>query len=118
MVGYYHFAEDARKIGLLSPSAREAHALEQGGKMHRQYPAEFQHSFSVAWQRVPYNLGGWAFWDETMRADLYSVLNEPDGPFHLAGEHLTYLGGWMAGAFESAKAVVKTIREAVAAKAA
>ncbi len=118
MIGYYHFADDAKKIGRLSPAEREAHALLQGGKIHPQFQAEFQHSFSVAWQRIPYNLGGWATWDETMRASLYPILNEPDGPFHLAGEHLTYLGGWMAGAFESAKAVVKTIRETVAAKAA
>lgn len=117
MVGYYHFAEDAKQVGLLTPAAREAHALSQGGKIHPQYPAEFQNSFSVAWQRIPYNLGGWANWSESMRADLYPLLNEPDGPFHLAGEHLTYLGGWMAGAFESAKAVVKTIAErAVAAQ--
>jgi monoamine oxidase len=47
-----------------------------------------------------------------MRADLYPILTRPDGPFYLAGEHLTYLGGWMAGAFESAKAVVKTLHEA------
>ena len=42
------------------------------------------------------------------------VLNEPDGPFYFAGEHLTYLGGWMAGAFESAKAVVTSLIERTA----
>lgn len=118
LIGYYHFADDARKAGLLSPADRQAFALEQGGKLHPQYPAEFQSSFSVAWQRIPYNLGGWAVWSEEMRASLYPILNQPDGPFHLAGEHLTYLGAWMAGAFESAKAVVKTITETVAGKAA
>ena len=118
VVGYYHFADDAKSVGLLSPAQREAHALEQGGRIHPQYAGEFQKSFSVAWQRIPYNLGGWATWNEEMRASLYPVLNEPDGPFHLAGEHLTYLGGWMAGAFESAKAVVKTVHEVAAAKGA
>ena len=116
VVGYYQFADDARKVGLLSPADRLAHALEQGGRLHPQYPAEYQNSFSVAWQRIPYNLGGWATWSEEMRASLYPILNQPDGPFYLAGEHLTYLGAWMAGAFESARAVVATLRE-VAAKA-
>ena len=114
VVGYYHFADDAKSVGLLSPAGREAHALAQGTKIHPQYLAEFQHAFSVAWQRIPYSLGGWAEWNESMRADLYPVLNRPDGPFHLAGEHLTYLGGWMAGAFESARAVVADLRERVA----
>ena len=118
LIGYYHFADDAKSVGLLSPADRLAHAMVQGSKLHPQYPTELQNSFSVAWQRIPYNLGGWAEWNEEMRAALYPILNKPDGPFHLAGEHLTYLGGWMAGAFESSKAVVKTIQETVSAKAA
>ncbi len=114
LVGYYHFGKDAREVGGLTPSGREAHAMGQGARLHPQYPAEFAGgSFSVAWQRIPYNLGGWADWNEERRARLYPVLNEPDGPFYLAGEHLTYLGGWMAGAFESAKAVVASIHERV-----
>ena len=114
LVGYYHFAEDAEKAGKLSPPERLAYAMEQGARIHPQYPAEFAGgAFSVAWQRIPYNLGGWAVWTEEARARLYPVLNEPDGPFYLAGEHLTYLGGWMAGAFESAKAVVAAIHERV-----
>ncbi len=118
MIGYYHFADDAVAVGKLTPSEREEHALAQGEKIHGQYRAEFQQSFSVAWHRVPYNLGGWAEWSEQGRAELYPVLNRPDGPFFLGGEHLTYLGGWMAGAFESAKAVVKTLHEIATSKAA
>ena len=116
VIGYYHFERDAEEVGNLSPAEREAHALAQGAKLHPQYPAEFENSFSVAWQRVPYSLGGWAVWSEEARAKYYPVLNQPDGPFLLAGEHLTYLGGWMAGAFESAKAVVSTIAERVKAE--
>ncbi len=118
MIGYYHFGEDAAQVGKLTPSEREEHALSQGEKIHPQYRAELQSSFSVAWHRIPYNLGGWAEWSEQGRADLYPVLNRPDGPFFLGGEHLTYLGGWMAGAFESARAVVKTLHEIAISKAA
>ena len=116
LVGYYHFADDAAEVGRLTPAERERHALTQGAKIHPQYPQEFDgRSFSVAWQNVPQNLGGWAAWDEEARARLYPVLNQPDGPFYLAGEHLTYLGGWMAGAFESAKSAVAAVHERVAA---
>lgn len=116
LVGYYHFADDAAEVGRLAPAERERHALTQGARIHPQYAQEFDgRSFSVAWQNVPQNLGGWAAWSEEARARLYPVLNRPDGPFHLAGEHLTYLGGWMAGAFESAKATVAAVHERVAA---
>lgn len=114
VIGYYHFGQDAAEVGRLSPAERQAHALTQGSRLHPQYDAEFQNSFSVAWQRIPYNLGGWAQWSEEGRAKYYPVLNEPDGPIYLAGEHLTYLGGWMAGAFESAKAVVASLIERTA----
>ena len=111
VIGYYHFGKDAAEVGRLSPAERQALALAQGSKLHPQYDAEFQNAFSVAWQRIPYNLGGWAVWSEEARAKYYPVLNKPDGPFYFAGEHLTYLGGWMAGAFESAKAVVTNLIE-------
>ena len=112
LVGYYHFADDAAEIGRLPFAGRERHALTQGTNLHPQYPAEFDgRSFAVAWQNLPQNLGGWATWSEEARTRLYPVLTRPDGPFHLAGEHLTYLGGWMAGAFESAKATVAAVHE-------
>ena len=117
MIGYYQFGDDAAKVGKLSLAEREAHALTQGEKLHPQYRAELLDSFSVAWQRIPFNLGGWAVWSEQMRADLYPILTKPDGPFYLAGEHLTYLGGWMAGAFESAKATVANIQDATRGRA-
>ena len=111
LIGYYHFERDAEEISKLPPAQREAHALAQGARLHPQYPAEFESSFSTAWNRVPYSLGGWALWNEEARAKYYPILNRPDGPFYFAGEHLTYLGGWMAGAFESAKAVVSALQE-------
>jgi monoamine oxidase len=36
------------------------------------------------------------------RRDHYPRLNEPDGRIFLAGEHLSYMTGWMSGAIESA----------------
>jgi monoamine oxidase len=50
------------------------------------------------------------------RAQHYPVLNRPDGPIYLAGEHLSYLTGWMAGALESARQVVTAIHERVQAQ--
>jgi monoamine oxidase len=40
-------------------------------------------------------------------------LTEPDGRISLAGEHASYLTGWMAGALESAQRVVTTLHQRV-----
>ncbi len=57
----YAFDKPAVRLGALSPEDRIKAALEQGGKIHKQYPAEYAaNGFSVAWHRIPYNEGGWA----------------------------------------------------------
>lgn len=96
-------------LGNLSPAEREKAALAEGRNIHPQYDEAFETSFSVAWHKIKYNLGGWALYDQITRADSYPVLNEPDGAVYLAGEHLSYLTGWMAGALESAQQVVAAL---------
>lgn len=103
LVGAYAFGRDAVELGNLSPAERQSRALDEGRHIHPQYDEAFESSFSVAWQHVPYSLGGWATYSAADRARHYPVLTEPDGPFFLAGEHLSYLTGWMAGALESAR---------------
>jgi monoamine oxidase len=109
LVGYYNFEGDAVRLGSLPPHEREARALAEGRKLHPQYDDTFESSFSVSWHRVRYSLGGWASYSSADRTRHYPVLNAPDGPIYLAGEHLSYLTGWMAGALESAQRVVGTI---------
>ncbi|MBC7922943.1 MAG: flavin monoamine oxidase family protein [Ferruginibacter sp.] len=109
LVGYYNFGGRAEKVGDLSLAERERLALEQGSKIHPQYPQEFESSFSLAWQKVRYSLGGWATYTPETRARHYPALLEPDGNFYLAGEHTSYLTAWMAGSFESAHRTVKAI---------
>jgi monoamine oxidase len=109
LLGYYHFGNHALELGNLSPAAREARALAEGRKIHAQYNDTFEASFSVAWHKVKYNLGGWAFYAPGIREQYYPTLNQPDGAIYLAGEHLSYLNGWMAGALESAQQVVTAI---------
>ncbi len=115
LVGSYHFGDVAEQVGAMSPAQRVEFALGQGEKIHPQYRKEFEpgKAFSVSWQKIPHNLGGWAMWSRESRASVYPLLNRADGPFFLAGEHLTYLGSWMAGAFESARAVVAAVHAQV-----
>ena len=113
LLGYYHYGDNALELGNLSPAAREARTLAEGRKIHPQYDDTFETSFSVAWHKIKYSLGGWAFYFPDTREQYYSTLTQPDGAIYLAGEHISYLNGWMAGALESARQVVAAIHERV-----
>lgn len=111
--GYYNFGGAASEVGRLTPRARTELALRHGSKIHSPYRDAFQTAFSVAWQNVPYSLGGWATYSTEARRDLYPRLIEPDGRIYLAGEHLSHLPGWMAGAIESAWATMARLHQRV-----
>lgn len=86
-------------------------AVEQ---MHPGHGRELEHPVSVAWKKIPHNLGPWVEW-ETGGPD-YRLLNQPFGRVHLCGEHLSHLTSWQEGAALSALRVVE--RLAAMAKAA
>jgi monoamine oxidase len=96
----------AERFGALSPDQRNRAAIASGNKIHPGYGDHVSRGLSVAWQKVPYSLG--AYSRPTYEAG-YRVLLEPDGPIHLAGEHLSYLTGWQEGAVLSAHAAVSAI---------
>ncbi|KRB82799.1 monoamine oxidase [Sphingomonas sp. Root710] len=103
LLGYYNFIANAAKVSAKTPAERAEMAVAYGEKIFPgAYRDSYENSFSVAWHRVKYNLGGWGMWSDEARATAYPVLTEPDGRIYLAGEHMSYIGGWQAGAFESA----------------
>jgi monoamine oxidase len=113
LIGYYNFNDKARATGELSYLQREKLALEKGSLIHPQYLQEFETSFSVSWHKTKYSLGGWALYSEEERQTLYKALLQPDKQVYFAGEHLTWLNAWMAGAFESARSVVASLHARV-----
>jgi monoamine oxidase len=102
VLGYYAFGGEAARISALKPEARARFAVEQGQKIFPEYRENFESAFSKSWHLDRHNLGAWADWSDDARKTAYPLLNEPDGRIYLAGEHLSYLPGWMAGAIESA----------------
>lgn len=111
LVGYYNFNDKAKRTGDLSVKEREQLALQKGSLIHPQYGAAFENSFSVSWHKTQYSLGGWALYSEEERQTYYKPLLQPDKQVYFAGEHMTYLNAWMAGAFESARSVVGAVHE-------
>ncbi|MEP6749709.1 MAG: flavin monoamine oxidase family protein [Bacteroidota bacterium] len=109
LVGYYNFNDKAKRTGELSIKEREQLALQKGSLVHPQYSKEFETSFSVSWHKTQYSLGGWALYSNEERQTYYKALLQPDKQVYFAGEHMTYLNAWMAGAFESARTVVSAV---------
>ena len=102
LLGYYAFGTEAIMVSAKSPPDRAKFAVAAGQKVFPQYAENFETAFSFSWHLAKENLGGWAAWTDEARKSAYPVLCEPDGRIYLAGEHLTYIGGWQAGAIESA----------------
>jgi len=111
VVGYYNFGSNADQFGNLPPAERQALNLQQGAKIHPQYNVHFENGITVYWPKVPYNLGGWATWTSQTRSLYYPTLIQPDGRIFLCGEHVSYIGSWMAGAFESARYVLNNLSQ-------
>jgi monoamine oxidase len=102
ILGFYPHGAAAARMSAMSLADRKAYALAAGQKVFPEYAQSNDGAFSIAWHRVPFNMGGWAEWTEEGRAKYYPTLLEPDGRLYLAGEHLSYITGWQEGGIESA----------------
>jgi monoamine oxidase len=76
--------------------------------LHPGRSRELEKPMAVVWSKVPYSLGIAARYGSA-QDDAYALLNEPDGPFYFAGEHLSQLGAWQEGAILSARKTINMI---------
>ena len=113
VLGYYNRGADSRLYDALTPDARVRRAVAQGVKIYgEKYRAELVSAFSVAWLRTPFIEGGWISWPKGTDRE-YALLNRPAGRVFFAGDWLTHLISWQAGAFLSARAAVTQIHQRV-----
>ena len=69
LLGAYLFdGANAYEFTAMPPAERVARAVEFGGGIHPQYPAEFENGVAVAWHRMPFTLGCAGDWSEEARA--------------------------------------------------
>jgi len=78
-------------------------------KFHPGRGKELAKPFTVAWSQTPHALGAAVAWQPNQRASDYGLLCQADGPFHFAGEHMSYINAWQEGAALSAHEAVKQI---------
>lgn len=112
VVGYYVTDEHARRYGALTPEGRGARALTQGGRIHGdKYRADLLSSVSIAWERQEHIAGGWVRWPDVDSS--FTLLQRPAGRVYFAGDWLTPLVAWQAGAMESARNAVTLLHRRV-----
>jgi len=117
LLGAYVWSHDVgERFAAQLPAERLRRAIEQGAKLHPKYPAEVSHGVALAWSKVPFSYGAWCEWGEENKRNAYPLLLEPDGPYFLAGEHLSNVPGWQEGSILSAHKAVAAIAQRAAAR--
>ena len=73
--------------------------------LHPGHGADLTRPVVVNWGRIPHTLGPWLEWEQDGNTlERFRLLNQPDGPFLIAGSHLSqYSGHWQEGAVLSAR---------------
>ena len=85
-----------------TPQQRLEAASVQATNVHPEFAAEASRGISVAWKKVPFQLGGWGTSNP-------AILLTPDDNIFFAGEHLSILQGWQEGAILSAYQAIDAI---------
>ncbi|MFO1015504.1 MAG: FAD-dependent oxidoreductase [Caulobacteraceae bacterium] len=108
ILGAYNWDNQASTFARRSIAKQIEYARTSIDKMHPGNGGLLGRGMSVHWQKIPYNLGPWANFNEEP-SPIYDLLSQPDGPFYFAGEHLSHVGAWQQGAFASAHRTVGMI---------
>ncbi|MER6506973.1 flavin monoamine oxidase family protein [Nonomuraea sp. NPDC001636] len=112
IVGYYNTEQNAELYGSLTPEDRRRKALTQGRKIHGdKYRQNLLSSVSIAWHRQEHIQGGWMYWPSFDSS--FTLLQRPAGRVYFAGDWLTHLIAWQAGAMESARSAVTLLHRRV-----
>jgi monoamine oxidase len=114
MTGAYNYETNAIELGEMTPADRLKLAKEGAALLHPEFADEAivptELGLSIAWQHVPYQLGGWAHWrDDEAHRKAYSRLLVPDRHFHVVGDQVSPVDGWQEGAMMSAEHVVNQV---------
>ena len=82
---------------------------EQGERLHPGYAKYVEHGVAIGWENMEFARGGWINEDDPNFSANSSILSRPQGRFHMAGDHITFLSGWQEGAVVAAHHAVSGI---------
>ena len=112
LTGAYNYDKNAIEYGKMTPHERLVDAMRGAKKVHPDFEKHvpIDLGLSIAWQNVPWQLGGWADdWSCEKGKTIPEVLLKPEGHFWVAGDQVSYLSGWQEGAVRSAHHVIARI---------
>ncbi|MFM9378507.1 flavin monoamine oxidase family protein [Gordonia sp. VNK21] len=121
VVAYYSSGKSQQAFESLRHRQRLAKALDEGAAIHgSKYKQNISSSFSGSWKRTKYSESAWANWVGASghggeATPEYRKLLEPVDRIYFAGDHLSNAIAWQHGAFTSARSVVTSIHERIAA---
>lgn len=102
LLGSYAFGLYAARMSARTNQERVDYALDYVSRIHPTMRDSFSSGISVAWHRMPYQLGAYPAYSSFNRSSSYERLLQPDGRVYLVGEHLSYVNAWQEGAFQAA----------------
>ena len=107
LTGAYNRGWNAREFQQKTREERIEAALAGGEKLHPGFRDEVYRDtgLTIAWAKMPYQVGGWVNNPAENQPELYQQLNalNPLGnKVYLAGDYFSYLPGWQQGALDSA----------------
>ncbi|MET0268335.1 MAG: flavin monoamine oxidase family protein [Duganella sp.] len=116
LVGCYNISQAARDFTARPLNEQFESSRQVIDRVHPGRGKELHHPVSVAWHKVPYSLGSWVHWATPAEKE-YTLLNQPDGRVHFAGEYLSQIGAWQEGAVLSAHHAINAIAARLTASA-
>ncbi len=111
LTGAYNTYKEAVALGNRPHEERLSVARTAATKLHDEFASNSvvpnQLGMSIAWHKVPYQLGAWADWErnDPQHKKLYTTLIYPQGQdnFFVIGDQVSALPGWQEGALMSAE---------------
>lgn len=108
LVAGYSFGGSATRLGSLSLAEGQAYARETVERLHPGQSGKLTDGVTVHWSSIPHSLGIEGHIAGGDPAG-YTLMNEADGPYLFAGEHLSHVGAWQQGAIVSGWRAVNAI---------
>jgi monoamine oxidase len=105
LTGAYNRGPAAAEFGKLDQENRIMAGLQGGEKLHHGFADKVfrDRGLTVAWQYMPFQVGGWASDTATNQPAVYAeITNPPPSRIYLAGDTWSYLPGWQEGAITAA----------------
>jgi monoamine oxidase len=110
LVGAYIWDEaPGRRFAERDPAGRIAAVRADLAALHPGVDALLEAPVSVAWSEMPFQRGAWAEYTAAQRGTIYPAIHRAEPPYLFAGEHCSWLPGWMEGSVLSAHAAVAAV---------